>query len=300
MIRAAAVTLAIVTVGMAGQRPARPAAVTVHGWVADENGRPVPALAASDIDILVDDAPVAVQAVEGRSPGLSLVVLIDKSRTVDWDEGDLARRLDRFRAQLDPADRLMLATTGGRPFSQLFQSAAVEWRREVRRAANLAYDEGYGASPIWDALHNAVTLLSAEPAPRSVLLLTDGRATGNRHGFLDVASYSLEYAVSVNVIAKSATQRISQGGNRAVLVQPAATLGRLAAYTGGQISPYPENQEEVADRVFGDLAAGLKGLHAFSFVPPRQDGAPHKLEIRVKLPRHRVHAPVAFRAPPAG
>jgi hypothetical protein len=299
MIRAAAVTLAIAAVGTAGRGPAGPAAVTVHGWVADENGRPVSKMAASDIEILVDGAPVAVQAVAPRSPGLALVVLIDKSRTVNWDEGDLARHLEHFRAQLDPADRLMVVTTGGRPFRLPFQSASVEWRREVQRAANLAYDEGYGASPIWDAVHNAATLLSMEPPPRSVLLLTDGRASGNRYGLVEVASYSLEYAVTVNVIAKSATQRIWQGGNRAVLVRPAAALSSLAEYTGGQISPYPENKE-AATRLFSELAAGLKALHAFRFIPPHQDGAPHTLEIRVKMPHHRIHAPVAFRAPTPG
>ena len=309
MIRPAFVVLAAGMALLPGASPPAETPIAIHGWVTDEHRRPVAGIGRDEVEILVNGAPVPVEAVSPPSHGLSLVLVLDTSRSVRWDREDLARQLTAFAEALGPRDRILLSTVGGRQVTLPFRSARTDWRADVRGALDLDDDEGYGASPLWDRLHDAVTILAKEPAPRAVLLLSDGRATGNRHGLADVAEYAMVHGVSVYVLAKHASQRIRQSGGTsvrteaapslmAVLVQPTAPLEAVAIYTGGQVFVYPDRQPQAAQLLFSTLAGGLGALQAFTFIPPFHDGATHQIEIRLKRPRHRVHAPAAFLAPP--
>ncbi|HJR61439.1 MAG TPA: VWA domain-containing protein [Vicinamibacterales bacterium] len=292
MRAAACATLLAIAAGLphAGGRPAVPR-VTVHAWVENERGLPASDLQLEEFEVLVDRAAVPLEAVVPRR-AMSVVVLLDTSRTVPWSTQTLPRHLGQFAAALPPDDRLMLATVGGRSTALPFQPAKHDLQSAIRQALN--HEEGYGNTPIWDALHDAVTLLAREPPPRAVLLLTDGRATGNRYGLAESADHAMANDVSVTVVAKHIGRQILQGEKTAVLVQPWAPLEAVTRYTGGQFFTYPERQEEAAVTLFQGAAASLRGLHAFGFTPVQRNGAAHRLEIRSKRPGRIVHAPLAF------
>lgn len=293
-------TIAGLLVGLAllpstGER--RSTTTTVYGWVADDQNRPLPAITAADVEMFVDEQRAVIESIRARG-SLSLAVVLDTSRTVRWDREALGDELLALHKALKPGDRLRLSTVGGRPFSTPFRTGIPDLKRDVRRALDQGNGDGYGATPLWDALHAAVTLLAAEPAPRAVLLLSDGRATGNRHGLVDVADYAMEQHVLVHVIVRNAAQRIRQSPDRAVLVQPAAPIDVMATYTGGNLYTYPEAQREVAGLLFAGLGHQLSALHAFTFASPIRDGQPHTLRVVPTRPGYRARAPQAFVAPP--
>jgi hypothetical protein len=269
-------------------------AVVVHGWVEDEGWEPVTDPSREDFDVLVDGVPVRLDSMPRRQGPASTVLMLDATRSTLWMPRPLDEQLGAFAASLGSEDRLMFASLGEKVTFSSFEPATRDIRDDVRRAIEDGSERGFGNSPVWDALHEAITRLAAQPEPRTILLLSDGRATGNERGLAEVADHAMANAVAINIILRHAPQRIRQGPKTAVLVQPGAPLEVLAEYTGGVLFYYPELQDDQARTRFTHLAASVRALHGFAFTPPVRDGRPHRLEIRSKRPGIRVHAPSAF------
>lgn len=293
-------TIAILLAALALLPPAggpRNATSTVYGWIADDQNRPVATLTADDLEMFVDEQRAPIASVKPRG-SLSLAVVLDTSRSVLWDRDALGDQLLAFYTALKPDDRVMLSTVGGRAFSTPFRAGIPDLKADVRRALDQGNDDGYAATPLWDALRDAVTSLAREPAPRAILLLSDGRSTGNRHGLVEIADYAMEHSVLVYVIARNTAQRIRQSPQTAVLVQPAAPIEAMTIYTGGYLYTYPEGQREAAALLFSGLGQQLSTLHAFAFTSPVRDGQPHTLRVVPTRDGYRARAPQAFVAPP--
>jgi len=82
-----------------------------------------------------------------------------------------------------------------------------------------------GASPIWDALAASATAVGPGPARRGIVLVTDGRSTGNRLGFAEVLERLQAARIPVFVVS-------FDKGDRPI-PDPGARLLTLAAKTGG-------------------------------------------------------------------
>lgn len=270
--------------------------VTVHGWVRDAQRVLLLDLHPADFDAAIDETIVPLQAIEPRTTSMSIVLLLDLSRSVRWPTRPLDSHLEGFISSLNAGDRVMIATCCARTTLGTFKAAGEELGDEVRAALDIDEDEGFAGSPIWDAMHEAITILSRQPPPRALILMSDGRSSGNRHGLDEIADHAVANGVSVNVIAKHSAQHLYQAGNTVAIVQPAAPLAGLTRSTGGFLFTYPERRQEDARTMFGSAASLLRGLHAFRFTPPLSDGKPHRLEIRSKTPGVQVHAPTAFLA----
>jgi von Willebrand factor type A domain-containing protein len=297
MTRAAAraALLAALSVWPQAPAPSTPAkTIDVHAWVENDNGLPASTMSPADFELLVDGALVPIQQIAPRARGTSIVVLIDTSRSVTWDREVLERHVSEFAAALGPGDRTSIATFGARASVPPFKAAQRDVRGELRLALERREQEGYGSSPVWDAIYEAVTVLAREPGARAILLLTDGRATGNRYGLSQVADYAMTNGVCISAVLKHSSQWISQGGGTAALVQPGAPIQGLAAFTGGMYFTYPESQDDQARAVFKRVASTLMATHVFSFIPPQFDGLPHRLVIRPIRQYVDVHAPLGF------
>jgi hypothetical protein len=302
LMRPALLTIGILPAAMAAPAP-EPQAL-VHAWIENERGQPAADLRIEDFEVYVDGVTVPLQSLSPSRTSASVIVLLDTSRTVRWNAQRLAGHIGEFAASLAPHDELMIATFGGHDQFRAFKPAGQYERDEVLGAIEVRGDRGYGASPIWDSLHQAVTLLAGRRPPRSIVLLTDGRATGNRHSLAEAADHAMANDVAVNVIAKHSARQIRQSGapagsatgpaSIAVLVQPSAPLKGFASYTGGQFFTYPELPEAEATTIFSFTASAVRGLHAFVFTPSSRDGAAHRLGIRSRRPGFKVHAPLAF------
>ncbi len=276
----------------------------VHAWVENEHGQPAADLRGEDFEVSVDGVAVALESLSPSTTSASIIVLLDTSRTVPWNEKRIAEQIGQFAASLAPHDELMIATFGGHEQFRAFMPAGRGVREEVLRAIDVRGDRGYGASPIWDSLHQAASILAARRPPRAIVLLTDGRATGNRHSLAEASAHAIANEVSVNVIATHSARRIRQSSpsvsgspgpaSSVVLVQPSLPLKQIASDTGGQFFSYPDLQNAEATAIFSSTASVVRGLHAFVFTAPSRDGGAHRLAIRSRRPGFKVHAPLAF------
>jgi hypothetical protein len=297
MMRWVAGLILLTALGVARQAPAGsppPRTIDVHAWVERADGLPASGMSPVDFDLLVDGEPVVIEQIASRRSGTSIIVLIDTSRSVTWDRRLLEEHLNAFLAALGPQDRTAIATFGARSRFPPLVSGRRDLGNELRVALERGDREGYGGSPVWDAIYEAVTILSREPPPRAILLLSDGRSTANRYGLNEIADYAMAHGVCLHVVLQHSSQWIRQGETNAALVQPGAPIQGLASFTGGMYFTYPERQDDQAKAVFGRIASTLAATHVFTFTPPKFDKLPHRLVIRPKRVYVNVHAPFGF------
>jgi hypothetical protein len=276
--------------------PPQEGTVVVHGWVEKGDGMPAATLDPADFTAEIDDAPAPILSIAPKRLPVSVIVLLDTSRSVRWWESPPAN-LGRFAGLLTPSDRIMIATFGARISFPGFTLAGRDMDGEIRSALEISDAEGFGKSPVWDAIYGAVEMLSREPGPRSILLLTDGRTTGNTHGLVETAAFAMANRVSINVILRHSSESILQGGGgTAALVQPGAPIQGLATYTGGLYFTYPERQTDITLGLFRLIAASLVHMQEFTLQLPKRDGRAHRFAVRSAKIELKVHAPMAFLA----
>ena len=122
-----------------------------------------------------------------------------------------------------------------------------------RAAVSFRKEDKFGASPIWDALDQAVEQLEPEKGVRAIILVTDGRATGNMKGIVPVADRAVFAGVVVHVLSESRPMIIRQSPTMAARIRPNLPLEQVARVTGGTIVP----EDSAAD----DRAAGAWANH---------------------------------------
>lgn len=141
----------------------RTAVVTMVGWT----------LAASQIG-----------PVDRRTESWSLLVLFDVSVSMQLGpkEADalLAGAIDGLSAPLEPNQRARVGAFASQVRLPSSTSASGDVMHELRRALSGDPEWRFGPSRIWDAVDAGSLALAADPGRRVLLLVTDGRAGGNR------------------------------------------------------------------------------------------------------------------------
>jgi len=167
-------------------------------------------------------------------------------------------------------------------------------------ASNGAF--GLGASPAWDAVDAGVTLLESQPGRRAIVLVTDGRSSGNVHSLDDAILHAVAADVCVSIVGEAQAELIPQDGKRWARVRPAVFLQSMAEMTGGgyaDVFGSEKGRPPVFDdgatrrwlgRVLAQLIEDLHNTYTLSFVPPLPDGRVHNLEVRVKTAGLKVRA----------
>jgi Mg-chelatase subunit ChlD len=87
-----------------------------------------------------------------------------------------------------------------------------------------------GASPLWDILDEAVRSLAGADGRRAIVVITDGRTTGNTRSFADVLPRLQQSGVPVYFICAE------RPGEPAWIADPARRLRRISEATGGRYS----------------------------------------------------------------
>jgi len=95
---------------------------------------------------------------------------------------------------------LRMATFGDR---WLITDGHAKTAGDLDRAYSAIMQTG-GASRVWDAIVESVAVLRQYPATRDVILVTDGRASGNIRGFDEALASAQRDNVSIHVIALDA------------------------------------------------------------------------------------------------
>jgi len=168
------------------------------------------------------------------------------------------------------------------------------------------------SSPIWDAIDVSVQALAGAPEPRAILLMTDGRATGNRIGLDDAERKALAGHVSISAVSEGGEWLIPQFGGTPDRVRSDASLRRLADNTGGMYLPdgtarrtlraqmnafaYVKeivNTPSLPAPLITQIMSSLRTRYRIGF-NAASDGRVHTLDVRAKRQALEVHAPKLF------
>jgi Ca-activated chloride channel family protein len=287
----AAALLAGVQIGAPGPETLVRIGVTLE----TTSGLPVLEIDCGRFEIRVEDR---VQPLRGCRNGVPVTValLFDVSASAPRTL-TISSMIDELAARLRPVDRVGAGWFGPAvqpPTTFTRDRRALDAVAEA--AAEAADDSARGAggpSPLWDALAATVEALRREPGRRAVVVVTDGRATGNNVRFPIAAREVVMSGVEMHVIgptfANVPPERVAT--ERDLMNRPAM----IALATGGTATPLGRGSELVKPQ----LRAILEGLQrsyelTFAAAPGGQGGDVRRLDVRVNAPGLVVRAPDRF------
>jgi Ca-activated chloride channel family protein len=261
--------LALISLG-AGRQQATfrggAATVAVYARVVDRTGRLVPGLQKTDFQVLDDGRPVEVQQFSNDPQPLVAVLMLDMSGSM---VARVVRVRDAARAFVDavrPGDRVRIGTFG----TEIAISPQPSDRGDTLR--RILQEELWpgGGTPLWNALHDAMTVQDAETGRRVVLVLTDGQN-----------STSLPSRVGT---PETVEQKVTREDFMlyAIGLEGAPIEGRLVRLvqqSGGAHFELKRDAELAA--TFTSVAEELRRQYLIGFSPSRLDNKLHRIEVRV-------------------
>jgi len=270
--------------------------VSLHVAVEQPSGAPVEGVRPDEFVLLVDSEPRQVESVAPASQPLSILFLLDSSQSMEPYAAEMEKAAATLAAALRPLDRIRVGTIEDKIlFSRAFTTDKSRFTFRPRGRSALRERSVQGGTPLWDAVTQATELLASEEGRRVLLVFSDGRATGNHHSLEDAAILAGDSNVTVMALAPFTTRGLRQAPKLVAIIRPAASLDRLAKYTGGiLVGGYqqPENMKKELQL----LADRLRSGYTLTFTAPA-DGRRRGVSVRVNRPGLHVRAPVTFRVP---
>jgi hypothetical protein len=253
-----------------------------------EAGPAVSNLTAEDFEVWSDGVQVPLWQVSSEPEDLSVLLLIDASVSAieSWDISTdslttFIPPIDNgLIANLSARDRLGLGVFGRQArFGREFGSDKPSLAATEREVLRMDERDRIGPSPIWDAVDAATDLLAARPGQRAIILVTDGRATGNRKSLSAVVDHAMQADVAVTVIGRGFFFMSPEVTANA----PAVNLMLLANATGGLfLAGAPQTT------LFARTLNQLHHTYVIRFEPPLA-GPAHRLQVRVKKAGVQAH-----------
>ena len=189
------------------------------------DGQAVTGLTRDDFQVTTGGAarPIESFAVGPEQP-LSLVLLFDVTSSMDnmIKRSVLRSGVEKwFVDRLAPQDRVHVGSFGkqmsiGAPIAGNPRALMMA----VRKALDPRDADTFGPSPIWDAVDLAVETLANASGRRAIILVTDGRATGNRQSRESVAMRAVAARVAVSVVGEDWEMTLRQDGSTGVRRTP--------------------------------------------------------------------------------
>jgi VWFA-related protein len=278
------------TLAASPRQPAPVPLVTVHAVVTSTNGEPVPVLSRDEFEVLSDDVGRPVETFVARNRP-TVALMFDVSASVFTSPGALEEAATCLADGIDARDRVRVGSMARHLMLGPVRSDRQSIRKDLAGALHPEPKSIVGPSPIWDAVAIVAANLAKEPEPRAILLVTDGRATGNRLSLAEAAGHALEFNVAVHVVFLGPPEHASivrQDAANAVIIRPAAPLASLTHYTGGILAHgSPARPAESLTELF----VQLRNTYTLGFRPASADGKMHRLTVRTTRDGLKVHAP---------
>jgi hypothetical protein len=256
-------------------------------------------LTKDDFEVIVDGTPVPIVSFAPPPTPLSIVLLLDKSASMAV-YGDIDEEIGKsFAPALEAGDR---ARVGGLANKLVLAPGFSSDMREVvsagRKAVSFRKDDKFGASPIWDAIDQTVEQLESENGLRAIILVTDGKATGNTKSLLTVADRAAFAGVVVDVLSESRPMIIRQSETMAARIRPGLPLELIARVTGGTIvpeDPGPNMELPAPGPIIKKFVDDLHGMYTLGIAPSGPSGRLHRIEVRMKRQGLTARARGAYR-----
>jgi VWFA-related protein len=296
---AAALLLILPAPAPMGRQPPHPR-VSVDVSVDMEGFGSPPRLGPDDFEVRAAGQQIPVTGVTVNKQPLRLILLLDVSASITRriKKGvieDHVREL--FIDRLQAGEEARIGGFAGRlHLSQAFTRDRRALRRALDAALSHREESTFGPSPVWDYTYAALDALADSPGRKAVIVLTDGRATGNRRGVEEVAEHAIRVGATINVISLDRQLFIQQDAASAVVVRPRNVLLWIADVTGGLVATMVHEPREpmgpglALERSLMDL----RRVYSLEFEPPRVEGRFHKLDVLVKHASASVRAPKVY------
>lgn len=289
-------TSLLIAVGLlAAGAPQRPAAtsgaadlVRIGATLETTSGVPVLEIDCAKFEIHAGGKVLPLAGCERALP-VTIALLFDASSSFSY-EMSIRSLVSEISPALRPDDRLGI---GWFASSIVAPARFTNERRtldaDAARAAEAA-DEPTGPSPLWDAVAAAVEALSTASGRRALIVVTDGRATGNQTPFPVTARQLVMSGVELHVIGRTFAGRASgiPPAYQDLVNRPAM----LALASGGTATGAGMGFQAVKPQLRAILA-GLQRSYTLAFAPDAREGI-HPLEVRVHVPGVVVRAADRF------
>jgi hypothetical protein len=143
-------------------------------------------------------------------------------------DGQLLRVMASLPSNLQRGDVLRFGVISNR--LHLSEPLDVEGLSSLNRRVPVVPDrDRFGPSPLWDAMFDAVTALAADDGQRALILITDGRSTGNRHSLSELLAHAVRARVSISGVVNDP----GLDPRRQEQSSPLDTFASIAEATGG-------------------------------------------------------------------
>jgi hypothetical protein len=274
--------------------------VLVPVLVTGTDGLPVAGLEQGEFQLLADGQPHAMSSfVAGPSPA-NVVLLLDTTASMDGRVGagiapvGLASVLQTWPSAADVSgDRWQVGRISrGATASATFLAEPGAIRESIRSTLDVPAVDRFGPSPVWDTVDAGITALESTTGKRGMIVVTDGRATGNRLGVRETIRHAMAAGVPVNVISEARDDSMGLGDRRVLLVRPELALQLLTDQTGGSFvrgfsledATSPNTPAPQLGSLLSRVVTELHQSYMLGFSTTKSDGQVHKLEVKVSRP----------------
>lgn len=258
--------------------------VRLQFTVADERGRLVRDLTASDVEVFDDQSQVKRFSDFERDDNLPLQLglVLDTSdsvkRVLPQEKRAAVDFLDRvMRPQTDVA--YVMAVAGD---VKTWQNSTTN-RQELVDAIDRLKEPGWGTR-VFDALYSACSqtteVRDGNTRHHAIIVLTDGFDTDSLHTFHDVIAAAQRSETQVYALTIHSTKIVTRGDR---------ILAFLADSTGGRF--YVANSAKDLNATFAEIEQDLRTQYYVSFPPQESTPGYHSLRVEVHSPRKlAIHA----------
>lgn len=273
----------------------RPTGVSLQVLVSAGDGAPRAGLTSGDFSVRAGGSPVAIAGFSAAPGPVTTCLMLDVSESMASradgraSGANVAQTLDALAASEDTGHRWVIGRVAGtsrlspgvvatRQVPEVWQALAASGRRGT-----------LAASPIWDGVDACLTRLRGVDGRRGVVLVTDGRASGNRLGLREVIRRALASGIPVSVASLAAHDQFTLRERSLLLVRPDEGLALIARETGGRVVPLDRASGGAQDvdlaSAIGAIVADFEQSYLLRFDAEAGAGdALFRLEVTVSAP----------------
>lgn len=288
-----AVTLA------AQEQPFRSGAntVAIYATVTDASGRLVTDLTRDDFEVYDEGRRQPITIFASETQPLSIVMLLDRSGSMQTNFRFVEAAASEFVQLLTPHDRMRIGSFAGR-----IQIDPPQFTDDRDALIGILRNElqPVGPTPLWNAVNVGVTALMRQDGRRVILVFTDGidspmggRSVGQKEATRAAQTMNvMVYAIGLGTEMRSRRRGTPGAPATPFVRKPDPGLPKIAAETGGGYFELTRTGDLSA--TFAKVADELHRQYALGFEPPKLDGKPHDLDVRVKKPGLSVRARTSY------
>ena len=166
------------------------------------------------LSALVFWQPVSAEPIVG-------ILLFDVSASMEMPGRQLEQLAGDFGDALAQDDRFRIGTVAAR----VLLSPNFERGRRPLALAVRSLTQGLGPSPLWDGVYEAAIALEQHEGRRAIIVVTDGRANGNRRLAEEATATARASGCEVSIVLKAPTASDVAFGLPAVAAKVATETG---------------------------------------------------------------------------